>query len=84
MVTANQALKAVGLFIAYLLKSITDLFLTKPLWASLKVLEDTDLRATGGSKNRVQNTECFISKLIGKIVSKPDMFVLDYRSPGSV
>ncbi|XP_055777829.1 peroxiredoxin-like 2A [Salvelinus fontinalis] len=48
MVTANQALKAVGLFIACLLKSITDLFLTKPLWASLKVLEDTDLRATGG------------------------------------
>lgn len=42
MVTANQSLKAVGLFIAYLLKSITDLFLTKPLWASLKVLEDTE------------------------------------------
>uniref|UniRef100_A0A8C7CG19 Peroxiredoxin-like 2A n=1 Tax=Oncorhynchus kisutch TaxID=8019 RepID=A0A8C7CG19_ONCKI len=42
MVTGNQALKAVSLFIAYLLKSITDLFLTKPLWASLKVLEDTE------------------------------------------
>ncbi|CAB1312859.1 unnamed protein product [Coregonus sp. 'balchen'] len=48
MVTSNQALKAVGLFIAYLLKSITDLFLTKPLWANLKVLEETDLKTTGG------------------------------------
>ncbi|XP_041755775.1 peroxiredoxin-like 2A [Coregonus clupeaformis] len=48
MVTSNQALKAVGLFIAYLLKSITDLFLTKPLWANLKVLEETDFKTTGG------------------------------------
>uniref|UniRef100_A0A3Q3WA71 Redox-regulatory protein FAM213A n=1 Tax=Mola mola TaxID=94237 RepID=A0A3Q3WA71_MOLML len=47
MVTVTTVLKTVGLFVAELISSITDWFQTKPAWASLGVLEDTELKTTG-------------------------------------
>ncbi|CAL8361132.1 unnamed protein product [Boreogadus saida] len=41
-------LRAVSLFILELLSSFTDWFLTKPAWAQLEVLENTELKTTGG------------------------------------
>lgn len=54
MVTATAVLKAVSLFVLEFISSITDWFQTKPVWADLKVLEDTELKTTGGGefKNR--------------------------------
>uniref|UniRef100_A0A3B5B6T3 Peroxiredoxin-like 2 activated in M-CSF stimulated monocytes n=1 Tax=Stegastes partitus TaxID=144197 RepID=A0A3B5B6T3_9TELE len=43
-------LKALSLFVAELISSITDWFQTKPAWAKLEVLEDTELKTTGGGK----------------------------------
>lgn len=51
MVTVTMALKTVGLFVAELISSITDWFQTKPAWANLDVLEDTELKTTGGSES---------------------------------
>lgn len=51
MVTATTALKAVCLFIAELLSSLTDWFQTKAAWAQLEVLENTELKTTGGSES---------------------------------
>ncbi|CAL8368008.1 unnamed protein product [Gadus morhua 'NCC'] len=48
MVTVTGTLKAVSLFILELLSSFTDWFLTKPAWAQLEVLENTELKTTGG------------------------------------
>lgn len=48
MWSASSILKALGLFVAELISSITDWFQTKPEWANLKVLEDTELKTTGG------------------------------------
>lgn len=53
MVTATTVLKTVGLFVAELISSITDWFQTKPAWASLDVLEDTELKTTGGSESEI-------------------------------
>lgn len=50
MVTVTTVLKAVGLFFAEFVSSFTDWFQTKPAWANLVVLEDTELKTTGGSK----------------------------------
>lgn len=51
MVTVTTVLKAVSLFVAELISSITDWFQTKPAWANLEVLEDTELKTTGGSES---------------------------------
>uniref|UniRef100_A0A669BHP8 Peroxiredoxin-like 2A n=1 Tax=Oreochromis niloticus TaxID=8128 RepID=A0A669BHP8_ORENI len=52
MVTVTTVLKAVSLFVAEVISSITDWFQTKPVWADLKVLEDTELKTTGGVHER--------------------------------
>ena len=56
MVSVTTVLKAVSLFVAELISSVTDLFQTKPAWANLEVLEDTELKSTGGSecKSRIK------------------------------
>ncbi|CAL8298752.1 unnamed protein product [Merluccius merluccius] len=48
VIVTTAALKAVGLFLAGLLSSLTDRFLAKPAWAQLEVLESTQLKTTGG------------------------------------
>lgn len=50
MVTVTTALKVLSVFVAELISSITDWFQTKPTWAKLEVLEDTELKTTGGSE----------------------------------
>ncbi|KAJ3610382.1 hypothetical protein NHX12_022474 [Muraenolepis orangiensis] len=50
MVTVTTALRAVSLFLAELLSSLTDWFQTRPAWARLEVLENTELRTTGGTQ----------------------------------
>ncbi|KAJ4948298.1 hypothetical protein JOQ06_019834 [Pogonophryne albipinna] len=52
MVSVTTVLKAVSLFVAELISSVTDLFQTKPAWANLEVLEDTELKSTGGIHER--------------------------------
>lgn len=52
MVTVTTVLKAVSLFVAEVIRSITDWFQTKPVWADLKILEDTELKTTGGVHER--------------------------------
>lgn len=51
MVMVTTVLKALGLFVAEFISSITDWFQTEPTWAKLEVLEDTELKTTGGSKS---------------------------------
>lgn len=55
MVTVTTVLKAVSLFVAELISSFTDWFQTTPAWASLEMLEDTELKSTGGSKSENRN-----------------------------
>lgn len=50
MVTVTAVLKVLSVFVAELVSSITDWFQTKPTWAKLEVLEDTELKTTGGSE----------------------------------
>lgn len=50
--TVTTVLKAVSLFVAEVISSITDWFQTKPVWADLKILEDTELKTTGGGKSK--------------------------------
>ncbi|KAM7385572.1 hypothetical protein PAMP_001651 [Pampus punctatissimus] len=52
MVTVTEILKAVSLFVAELISSFTDWFQTRPAWANLEVLEDTELKSTGGVHER--------------------------------
>uniref|UniRef100_A0AAQ5XC89 Peroxiredoxin-like 2A n=1 Tax=Amphiprion ocellaris TaxID=80972 RepID=A0AAQ5XC89_AMPOC len=52
MVTVTTVLKVLSLFVAELISSITDWFQTKPEWAKLEVLEDTELKTTGGVHER--------------------------------
>lgn len=54
MVIATMVLKAVSLFVAELLSSITDWFQTKPAWANLEVLENTELKSTGDGEQKKQ------------------------------
>uniref|UniRef100_A0A7N6B6S0 Peroxiredoxin-like 2A n=1 Tax=Anabas testudineus TaxID=64144 RepID=A0A7N6B6S0_ANATE len=54
MVTVTMVLKAVSLYVAELISSITDWFQTKPAWASLEVLENTDLKSTGGEEHKAK------------------------------
>uniref|UniRef100_A0A3Q3EQI5 Uncharacterized protein n=1 Tax=Labrus bergylta TaxID=56723 RepID=A0A3Q3EQI5_9LABR len=52
MATVTTVLKAVSMFVAELMSSFTDWFQTKPAWANLEVLEETELRTTGGVHER--------------------------------
>lgn len=54
MMTVTTVLKAVSLFVAELVSSFTDWFQTKPAWANLEVLENTELKTTGGSKSKLE------------------------------
>ena len=51
MVTVTTVLKAVSLFVAELISSVTDWFQTKPEWANLEALENTELKTTGGGES---------------------------------
>lgn len=70
MVTVTMVLKAVSLYVAELISSITDWFQTKPAWASLEVLENTDLKSTGGGefKNRDMMNVLIWKLTVAKIV----------------
>uniref|UniRef100_A0A671YNG5 Peroxiredoxin-like 2A n=1 Tax=Sparus aurata TaxID=8175 RepID=A0A671YNG5_SPAAU len=57
MVTVTTVLKAVSLFVAEFISSITDWFQTKPAWANLEVLEETELKTTGGGKSETEAAE---------------------------
>lgn len=57
MVTVNTVLKVVSLFVAEVISSITDWFQTKPEWANLKVLQDTELKTTDGGESKNRNME---------------------------
>ncbi|KAA8583781.1 hypothetical protein FQN60_014989 [Etheostoma spectabile] len=48
MWSVTVVLKALSLFVAKLISSVTDWFLSKPAWANLEVLEDTELKTSGG------------------------------------
>jgi len=52
MVTVATVLQALGLFVGELISSVTDWFQTAPAWASLEVLENTELKTTGGVHER--------------------------------
>uniref|UniRef100_A0A8C2ZJ72 Redox-regulatory protein FAM213A n=1 Tax=Cyclopterus lumpus TaxID=8103 RepID=A0A8C2ZJ72_CYCLU len=54
MVTVTVVLKAVSLFVVEFISSVTDWFQSEPAWANLEVLEETELKTTGGgeSENR--------------------------------
>lgn len=54
MVSATTVLKALSLFVAELISSVTDWFQTKPTWADLEVLENTELKSTGGGVAFIQ------------------------------
>ncbi|KAG5266758.1 hypothetical protein AALO_G00235890 [Alosa alosa] len=43
----SQGLIALGLFLAGIVRALTDLLVKKPAWARLEVLEDADIRTTG-------------------------------------
>lgn len=66
MVTVTTVLKAVSLFVAEFISSITDWFQTKPAWANLEVLEETELKTTGGGKSET-DPNCIHSLLCGNI-----------------
>uniref|UniRef100_A0A8D0A7W9 Uncharacterized protein n=1 Tax=Sander lucioperca TaxID=283035 RepID=A0A8D0A7W9_SANLU len=52
MVSVTMVLKALSLFVAELISSVTDWFQSKPAWANLEVLENTELKTTGGVHER--------------------------------
>ncbi|KAF1375712.1 hypothetical protein PFLUV_G00223040 [Perca fluviatilis] len=52
MVSVTVVLKALSLFVAELISSVTDWFQSKPAWANLEVLENTELKTTGGVHER--------------------------------
>lgn len=52
MSTVNAVLKAVILYFAELVSSVTDWFQTQPEWANQEVLENTELKTTGGSESQ--------------------------------
>lgn len=72
MVTVTTVLKAVGLFVAELISSFTDWFQTKPTWANLEVLENTELKTTGGGELKLE--DCSLS-------NTPYSFTSNYISP---
>uniref|UniRef100_A0A674N1W2 Peroxiredoxin-like 2A n=1 Tax=Takifugu rubripes TaxID=31033 RepID=A0A674N1W2_TAKRU len=52
MSTVNAVLKVVVLYLAELVSSVSDWFQTKPEWANQEVLENTELKTTGGGESR--------------------------------
>lgn len=52
MSTVNVVLKVVILYFAELVSSVTDWFQTQPEWANQEVLENTELKTTGGSESQ--------------------------------
>lgn len=60
MVTVTMVLKVLILFVAELISSITDWFQTKPAWANLEVMEDTELKTTGGGESHNRSKELFV------------------------
>ncbi|XP_020785273.2 peroxiredoxin-like 2A [Boleophthalmus pectinirostris] len=75
MWTAGSVLKAVGLFVAHLLSSITDCFQTKAAWADLRVLQETELKTTGGVHERYKAKALW---------EKTGAVVMVVRRPGSL
>lgn len=57
MVSVTAVLKTVSLFVAELISSVTDWFQSKPAWANLEVLEDTELKTTGGGESENRNEQ---------------------------
>lgn len=51
MVSVTSVLKEVILFVAELISSVTDWFQSEPGWAKLEVLEETELKTTGGGES---------------------------------
>lgn len=58
MSTANAVLKVVVLYLAELVSSVSDWFQTKPEWANQEVLENTELKTTGGSESADMVVSC--------------------------
>lgn len=54
MSTVNAVLKVVILYFAELVSSVTDWFQTQPKWANQEVLENTELKTTGGSESQTK------------------------------
>lgn len=57
MSTVSAVLKAVILYFAERVSSITDWFQTEPEWANREVLESTELKTTGGSESQTSQKE---------------------------
>lgn len=55
MVSVTSVLKEVILFVAELISSVTDWFQSEPGWAKLEVLEETELKTTGGGESENRN-----------------------------
>lgn len=64
MVTVTAVLKAVSLFVAELISSFSDWFQTTPAWANLEVLEDTELKSTGGGESENRNAQNHTENMI--------------------
>lgn len=58
MSTVNAVLKVVVLYLAELVSSVSDWFQTKAEWANQEVLEDTELKTTGGSESADMVVSC--------------------------
>lgn len=61
MATVTTLLKAMSLFVAEFISSITDWFQTKAAWANLEVLENTELKTTGGGESEKRNKPNFLT-----------------------
>uniref|UniRef100_A0A3Q1FG98 Uncharacterized protein n=1 Tax=Acanthochromis polyacanthus TaxID=80966 RepID=A0A3Q1FG98_9TELE len=57
-------LRVLGLFVADLISSVMDWFQTKPEWAKLEVLEDTELKTTGGGESQSRNKLAAFAKTL--------------------
>lgn len=58
MSTVNAVLKVVVLYLAELVSSVSDWFQTKPEWANQEVLENTELKTTGGGESAHRVVSC--------------------------
>lgn len=58
MSTVNAVLKVVVLYLAELVSSVSDWFQTKPEWANQEVLENTELKTTGGGESADTVVSC--------------------------
>lgn len=60
MAAVTAVLKAVSLYVAELISSVTDWFQTKPAWANPEVLGETELRTTGGGESKKKKRKSLI------------------------